>query len=129
MRNAKYVWTAAQSGLNPGTVKQTRYTEHYDKKFRVFSSVFATTISTVTINNTNWCILSTWASLVVQIVKNLPAMKRPEFIPWRKEWLPTPVFLPEEFHEQRSLACFSPWGCKELDTTNFQAALSIVLAY
>ena len=53
MRNAKYVGRAAQSGLNPGTVKQTRYTEHYDKKFRVFSSGFATTINTVTINNTN----------------------------------------------------------------------------
>ena len=24
-------------------------------------------------------------------------------IPWRREWLPTPVFLPEEFHGQRSL--------------------------
>ena len=24
-------------------------------------------------------------------------------IPWRREWQPPPVFLPEEFHEQRSL--------------------------
>ena len=24
-------------------------------------------------------------------------------IPWRREWLPTPVFLPGEFHGQRSL--------------------------
>ena len=23
---------------------------------------------------------------------------------WRREWLPTPIFLPEEFHGQRSLA-------------------------
>ena len=37
--------------------------------------------------------------------------------PLRKEWLPTPVFLPEEFHGQRSLVGYSPWGCKELDTT------------
>ena len=29
---------------------------------------------------------------------------------------PTPVFLPGEFHGQRSLACYSPWGCKESDT-------------
>ena len=28
-------------------------------------------------------------------------------IPWRKEWLPTPVFLPEEFHGQRSLEGWS----------------------
>ena len=38
-------------------------------------------------------------------------------IPWRKEWLPTPVFLPGEFHTERSLAGYSPRGHKELDTT------------
>ena len=38
-------------------------------------------------------------------------------IPWRRNWLPTPVFLPGEFHGQRSLAGYSPWGCKELDMT------------
>ena len=35
------------------------------------------------------------------------------------EWLPTPIFLPGEFHEQRSLAGYSPWGCKDLDTTEW----------
>ena len=34
-----------------------------------------------------------------------------------REWLPTPVFLPGEFHGQRSLVGYSPWGCKESDTT------------
>ena len=29
----------------------------------------------------------------------------------------TPVFLPGEFHEQRSGVGYSPWGCKELDMT------------
>ena len=29
----------------------------------------------------------------------------------------TPVFLPGELHEQRSLAGYSPWSLKELDTT------------
>ena len=38
-------------------------------------------------------------------------------IPWRREWLPTPVFLPGEFHGQRSLAGYSPWGHKESDMT------------
>ena len=38
-------------------------------------------------------------------------------IPWRREWLPTPVFLPGEFPGQRNLAVYCPWGCKELDTT------------
>ena len=31
---------------------------------------------------------------------------------WRKKWLPTPVFLPGEFHGHRSLASYSPWGQK-----------------
>ena len=38
---------------------------------------------------------------------------------WRRKWQPTPVFLPGEFHEQRSLAGYSPWGCKELDMTEW----------
>ena len=38
-------------------------------------------------------------------------------IPWRRAWQPTPVFLPGEFHGQRSMAGYSPWGHKELDTT------------
>ena len=32
--------------------------------------------------------------------------------PWRREWLPTPVFLPGEFHGQGSVEGYSPWGCK-----------------
>ena len=30
---------------------------------------------------------------------------------------PLPVFLPREFHGQRSLVGYSPWSCKESDTT------------
>ena len=29
----------------------------------------------------------------------------------------TPVFFPGESHGQSSLADYSPWGCKDLDTT------------
>ena len=38
-------------------------------------------------------------------------------IPWRRKWQPTPVFLSGKFHGQRSLEGYSPWCCKELDTT------------
>ena len=38
-------------------------------------------------------------------------------ISWRREWQPTLVFLPGEFHEQRSLAGYSPCGGKKSDTT------------
>ena len=37
--------------------------------------------------------------------------------PWRRAWQPTPVFLPGETHGQRSLEGYSPWGRKELNTT------------
>ena len=46
--------------------------------------------------------------LVTQTVKNLPAMQETQVDPWvgkilwRREWLPTPAFLPEEFHGQRA---------------------------
>ena len=38
-------------------------------------------------------------------------------IPWRRAQKPTPLFLPGESHVQRSLAGYSPWGPKQLDTT------------
>jgi len=38
-------------------------------------------------------------------------------IPWRRKWQPTPVFLPEKSHGQRSLAGYSSKSCKESDTT------------
>ena len=46
------------------------------------------------------------------MVENLPAVQETRVgkIPWRREWLPTPVFLPGESHGQRSLAGHSPWG-------------------
>ena len=62
-----------------------------------------------------------WASLVTQVVKNLPTMQETWFdpwvgkIPWRREWSPTPAFWPGEVHGQRSLVGYCPWGRKELD--------------
>ena len=44
----------------------------------------------------------------------IPGVRR---IPQRMAWQPTTLFLPEEFHGQRSLAGYSPWGHKESDTT------------
>ena len=59
------------------------------------------------------------SSLVAQVVKNLPAIWETHVqflvgkIPWRREWLPIPVFLPEKSHGRNSLAGYSPWGRKE----------------
>ena len=38
-------------------------------------------------------------------------------IPWRRKWQLTPLFLPGEFHGQRSLVGYSLLGCKESDMT------------
>ena len=66
---------------------------------------------------------------MIQLVKNLPAVQAAPAVqePWvqfldqedplEKGMQPTPVFLPGEFHGQRSLAGYSPWDCKESDTT------------
>ena len=45
-------------------------------------------------------------------------------IPWRREWHPTPVFLPGESHGQRSQAGYSPWGNKELKWLSHSAHTS-----
>ena len=54
--------------------------------------------------------------MVAHMVKRLPAMQETRVQslswedPWRRERLTTPVFCPGEFHGQRSLAGYSPWG-------------------
>ena len=63
------------------------------------------------------------ASLVAQRVKRLPAvwetrvqsLRRED--PWRRKWQPTPIFLLGKLHRPRSLVSYSPWRCKESDTT------------
>ena len=63
------------------------------------------------------------ASRVAQMVKNLPAMRRPGFSPWVGKIpgdgnsYPLQVFLPGELHGQRRLAGYSPWGHEESDLT------------
>ena len=63
--------------------------------------------------------MSIGVSLVAQTVKNLPAMQETRVhswvgkIPWWRELQHTAVFLPREFHRQRSLVGSSLWGRKE----------------
>ena len=44
------------------------------------------------------------------------------------EWLPTPVFLPGEFHSQRNLVGYSPWSHKESDMTEWLTSLSFLFS-
>ena len=56
-------------------------------------------------------------------VKNLPAVQETQVRslgwgdPLEKGWQPTPVLLLGKSYGQRTLAGYSPWGCKELDMT------------
>ena len=60
---------------------------------------------------------------MAQTVKNLPAMQETWFnpwvgkIPWKREWQPTPAFLPGKSHGQRRLEGKSSCDCKESDMT------------
>ena len=46
--------------------------------------------------------------------------------PWSRNWQPTPVFLLGKFHGQRSLAGYSPWGCRESNTTEHTHTLGLL---
>ena len=48
-------------------------------------------------------------------------------IRWRRKWQPAAVFLPGESHGQTSLAGYSPWGQKEVDTTE-QLSMHVVMS-
>ena len=53
------------------------------------------------------------------LVKNLPALQELPWvgkIPWSRKWQPTPVFLPEESHGQRSVASYIVHGVTESQT-------------
>ena len=62
----------------------------------------------------NYLLSSSWASLVVQLVKNLPIVWETwlpslGWLPWRRKRLPTPVFWPGEYH-----GLYSPWGSQRV---------------
>ena len=63
------------------------------------------------------------ASLLAQMIKNLPAMQETQVQSLdrkdslEKEMATHSSILPGESHRQRSLEGYSPWGCKESDTT------------
>ena len=74
---------------------------------------------------------------MAQTVKRLSAMQetwvrslglgRP---PWRRKWQPTPVLLPGKSHGRGSLVGYSPWGCKEPDTTTLSlSSLFLIKIY
>ena len=70
------------------------------------------------------CVCSTVVFPAGLVVKNPPAkagdagsIPGSGRSPGGRTWQPTPVFLPEKFHGQKSLVNYSLWGCKKSDTT------------
>ena len=75
-----------------------------------------------------------WTSQMAQQVNNPPAVQGTQVTrvrslgqedPLEEGMATTPVFLPEEYAGQRGLAGYSPWGCKELDTTEHPHTLFV----
>ena len=53
----------------------------------------------------------------LSIIHSLERSRYVRKIPWREEWLSSLVFLPGEFHRQKSLAGYRPWG-RRVRSTN-----------
>ena len=80
-----------------------------------------------------------WVFLVTQMVENPPAAQETWVqslgcpwvgkIPWRRERLSTPIFLPGESYERRSLMGCSPRDRKELDTTERLSSPNLFLIF
>ena len=67
-------------------------------------------------------IMTYWASLVAQMVKNLCVHCRTPWFnpwvrktPWRNEWFPFPVFLPGEFHGQKEPSGLQSMGSQRIE--------------
>ena len=94
--------------------------QHHSSKAYILwcSAFFMVQISHPYMTTGKTIALTRWASLLAQLVKNLPAMRETWSwvgkIPWRRERLPTPVFWPGEFH-----GLYRPWGHKDLDMTEW----------
>ena len=77
------------------------------------------------LGNTAWA-----TSLVAQMVKASAYNAGDPWvgkIPRRRKWQPTPIFLLGKSHGRRSLAGYSPWGCKESDMAERLHFLSLSL--
>ena len=101
-------------------------------KFRV-STTFQMSNS-----NENWCQTATYFCLNLSPggsdgKASARSAGDPGFDPWvgkilwRRVWQPTSVSLPGESHGQRSLEGCSPWGRRELDTTEWLSTYVSIL--
>ena len=112
------------------TDRNVSYWYYVNKNLSCYFRTWFSNVEDKRLSFYNSKIIYSWASLVAQTVKNLPAMQETQVrslvgkIPWIREWQPTSVFLRRESHGQRSLVGSSPgivwWVCKESDRTEQQ---------
>ena len=107
-----------------GKLTEVNYWKYFDSLFSYFwkklmrepkGKVLCIGLSIIT-NRHPW-------SIYAQTVNRLPTMQvtrvqsLSQKIPWRRKWFPTPLFLREKSHAQRSLAGYSQWGHNYSDMT------------
>ena len=95
--------------------------ENEETKIHMPGAILAMTATSPFLLNSH---LLLWAFLVAQTINNMPAMRETGLTPGlgrsSGEGNSYPLqYLPGEFHGQRSLAGYSPWGRKESDTTEW----------
>ena len=72
-------------------------------------------------------IMNSWMKILMkEVEQNIPHLLEKR---WRRKWQPTPVCLPGKLHGWRSLVGYSPWGCKESDTTEWLHFLSLYSSF
>ena len=122
-KKQKSVLHSAGFAEPPFTYSQTNWPTHSLKNlsntFEVLCSLSWDYASFIALNCIKLaiCAVVNSASLWVPPVLGLCTDEFYRFLGLIRIWQPTPVFLPGKSHGQRNLAGYSPWGCKELATT------------
>ena len=110
-------WRIPGTG-EPGGLPSMR--QHSQTRLKRLSSSSSSSIHQVRVSRHLWLFLTSCLPFspvilhkpqIIQVRDQYLVLSGAYFI-WRRKWQPTPVFMPRESHEQRSLAGYSPWGLK-----------------
>ena len=113
----KIPWAEEPGGLQSMGLLRLHITEHTHTEDKKTGSSLDQTLNGLTdFKHVRFCLFSvlsqkSWTRLK-WLINNSKLM-----ILWRRKWQPTLVILPGKSHGERILMGYSPWGCKELDTT------------
>ena len=113
----------AQSGLtlcDPMDIQSMEFSrpESWSGSLSLLQGTFPMHGSNPGLPHCRWFFTSWATGKPKYIYRNMHLYTFPD-IHWRRRWQPTPVFLCGEFHGQRSLEGYSPWGHTQSDTTKW----------